>query len=229
MQLSEQDIAKIVAAVAREVIARLQFDNEKDEDVQGTVALVTSFVPSRKSCAAFIEKHFGKGIDCALFGGAKFNAPGFLPMVIDDDDSKAELIEKIAGAKNIVLVTPKLSLLYKLAEGNDEGFVEQTFLRPLLWGRNVSVVLDFEPPKTKRQTFFGKLADAIDMLERMGVKVLAYKPSQAVDAPERKALVTEADVVDAAKRGDMRILAAKDALITPLARDKAQELGVSID
>ena len=33
----------------------------------------------------------------------------------------------------------------------------------------------------------------------------------------------------AAKRGDMRILAAKDALITPLARDKAQELGVSID
>ena len=45
----------------------------------------------------------------------------------------------------------------------------------------------------------------------------------------REALVTENEVKAAYDDGSMRVLCEKDAIITPLARDKANELGVSID
>ena len=63
----------------------------------------------------------------------------------------------------------------------------------------------------------------------MGVKVIAYRPAQEFGEVIREALVTENEVKAAYDDGSMRVLCEKDAIITPLARDKANELGVSID
>lgn len=224
------DMEALVSQILHEVQAKIKYEAEEDERIEGTVALFTSFVPSRHACAKKLVNLFGAGIDCALFNGVGFSAPGFHAFPVRSDEDKDYVMDLLAGAANIVLVTPKLSMLYKLAEGDDEGFVEQSFLRPLLWGRNVTILLDFDIPRFQRATFFAKVVDAIDILVKMGVRVEAYKPSRdGLDIVEAKTLVTEADVLDAYHDGSKRIVCDKDALITPLARDKAAELDVKID
>ena len=119
--------------------------------------------------------------------------------------------------------------LYRLARGDDDGFVEQAFLRPLLWGRRVSILLDFAPPKFQRATFFEQVVDAIDALERMGVHILVYTPSRVETPQEKYALVTEQEVLLAHGRGDAQMICERDAIITPLAWEKAAELGVALE
>ena len=227
--LSNIDLEALISKIVEEVVKTIQYQDEKDENVSGTVALFTSFVPSKKTCGEYLKKHFGTGIQCALFNGVEFSAPGCFAFEVKDEHDEAELFQMIAGAADIVLVTPKLTQLYKLAEGDDEGFIEQAFLRPLLWGRRVTLLWDFETPKFKSSTFFAKVVDAIDILTGMGVRVIAYRPAQEFGEVYRAALVTENEVNEAAENGTMRVLCEKDAIITPLARDRANELGVSID
>ncbi len=224
------DTEELVKQILCEVQAKIKYSAEQDEQIEGTMALFTAFVPSRHACAKKLVSLYGGGIDCALFNGVSFSAPGFHAIEIRDEDDREQLMDLLAGKKDIVLVTPKLSMLYRLAEGNDEGFIEQAFLRPLLWGRNVTILLDFDIPRFKRATFFERVVDSIDVLTNMGVRIEAYKPSRdGMDIAEVKTLVTEMDVLDAYKNGSKRIICDKNAVITPLAKDKAQELDVKID
>lgn len=230
MDYRNVDMEALVDQILREVQAKIEYEAEEDERIEGTVALFTTFVPSRHACAKKLTNLYGAGIDCALFEGVGFSAPGFHSFSVRSDEDKDYLMDLLAGAADVVLVTPKLSMLYRLAEGEDDGFVEQAFLRPLLWGRNVTILLDFDIPRFKRATFFAKVVDAIDVLVKMGVRVEAYRPSRnGMDIIEAKTLVTEADVLDAYRDGSKRIICDKDALITPLAKDKAAELDVKID
>ncbi len=227
--LQNIDLEALITKIVEQVVSTIQYADEKDENVSGTVALFTSFVPSKKTCGEYLKKCFGTGIRCALFNGVEFSAPGCFSFPVKNEHDEAELFEMLAGAADIVLVTPSLGQLYKLAEGNDEGFIERAFLRPLLWGRRVTLLLDFEIPKFKRATFFERVVDSIDVLTKMGVKVIAYRPAQEYGEVIKEALVTENEVLNAFNDGTMRVLCEKDAIITPLARDKANELGVSID
>jgi len=229
MELNKEAIALIVKQITEEVLNRAKYENVQDEDVQGVVALFPSFVPSQKTAGEFLKHHFGAGIDCALFNDVEFSGAGFTKFEIKDKHDESQLMQKLAGAADIVLVTPGINLLCRIAGGDDEGFLEQAILRPLLWGRRVSVVLDFEAPKFKRNTFFEKVVDAIDALVSMGVKILAYRCSAEALSDAKKALVTEADVIEAHENGKDRIVCELGAIITPLARDKAAELKIALD
>ena len=228
MDIRDLNIEALVEQVTREIAKRIEYASASDENVKGTVALYTGFVASRKACAEALRVQFGEGVDGAMFGGT-FSAPGFFPFPVESDEDCAALMQKLAGAANVVLVAPKLALLYRLAEGEDEGFVEQAFLRPLLWGRNVYLLLDFAAPKFKRATFFAKVADALDALESMGVKVLSYSPAQEEGEAERLALVTEEHIRGAVAEGKQRLLLTGDAIVTPLARETARDFGIRLD
>ena len=60
------------------------------------------------------------------------------------------------------------------------------------------MLLDFKPPRFKRNTFFEKIVTVIETLGDMGVEVLSYQCSVAKDG-ERLTLVTENEVVAAYK------------------------------
>lgn len=230
MELSNEQLAALVGKIAEEVMKRVEYDSLNDEKVTGTVAVFTTFVPSKKACAKALSDRFGSGIDCALIGDAAFDAPGFLKMRIDTKDDEQILMERLARTANVVLVTPGLSLLYRIADGNDCGIAETSVLRPLLWGRRVSILLDFQVPRFKRATFFEKVVDALDVLTNMGVDILSYDPaSEEAEEEERYSLVTETQVREAADNGTMRVLCTPDAIITPLAKEKAAELGIALN
>lgn len=225
--MDEKEMQVLVKRITQEVLHRLRQSAPRDEDVSGTVALVSSFVPSKKSALKKLKEVYGaQPIDFITFGTQ------FTPLADRSTDGNSEdkdiVLEKVAGAANIVIVTPKISVLKNIAEGNDEGFVEHLAIRSLLWGRNVSILLDFAPPRFKRNTFLETVVTVIGTLEEMGMKILDYKCA-AEKSQEGLALVTEQDILDAYKNGQKAVNCMGGALVTPLAADKAKELGVKIN
>ena len=144
------------------------------------------------------------------------------------DADRLEILEKLSDFEDIVLVTPPLSLLASIAAGDDSTFIASLIIRPLLWGKNVSVLLDFAVPKHLRGTALGTLVDNINALEKMGIIFDTLDREAGLEMQARD-LVSERDVLDAIRNGSMKVKAAPDAIITQLAQDTAAEQGVTID
>jgi hypothetical protein len=224
--LSEILRKEIIDRIVAEVIYRLKEAEPKEVIPENTVVLVTSFIPSFTKADRLIRERFGEDITYIDFCGYAF--PSALERVVSAEEKGTDaVLALVNGAANVALLTPRLKLIESIADGDDENFVGFLTIRSLLWGRRVSVVLDFEPPAFKRNTFFEKVADIVEVLEGIGIDVISYDCSY--EPSEVRSLITEADVVEEWKKGRGEVLSAAGGIITPSARDKARELGVKIN
>ena len=128
------------------------------------------------------------------------------------------LLERVKEARTVILVSPRLELLRRIASGDDGDPLSHLLVRAILWQKDVRVYLDYEPPRFRRNTFLADTAEAIDTLRQMAVTVCPYF-AVAPQEPEGTDLVTEADVLDAAKTESKTIRCRSGAIITPAARD----------
>ncbi|MDR1133874.1 MAG: hypothetical protein LBL05_06890 [Synergistaceae bacterium] len=221
----ERQRGLLIGRIAQEVLSRLSALDAKDENVSGTVVLMTSHIPSPASAMSKLRENFGGELSFIDFG---VKIPFGLPNVIDaGKESEGSLTETVASAAGVVLLAPKIGLLDSIAKGDDRDFIPYLVIRSMLWGRDVSVLLDFEPPRFRRNTFFEKLADTFAILQDMGVRLLTYKCAQK--GAEGLCLVTEADVTEAWRSRRTEIRRAPGAIITPAAKDKAGELGIRLN
>lgn len=224
MNLDEKELKSVIRRIAERII-REMFEPEKVE--RGALALVPAFVPDTEPLEQYLKEHYGAEAACAGEGAAMLSDT-LRKIPAETMQEQQHLMERLKSFADIVLVCPPLWLLQNIARGDDKGFYEQAFMRGLLWHKNVTVLLDFERPGFSRSTFFQGLNDALKALEDMGAKVVSLPLS--VGKPEPGfALVTEADVSEAHGSGRDRIRCAPGAIVTPLARDAAREMGVEID
>jgi len=224
------DITKeqLIDRIVREVMYRIGRQDETEPYAKGAVVLMTSHVPGCREAVRMIEELCGADTEYIGFGGAGF-PEGPYPKVSDAELIGPEAVsERVHLKEKVILLAPKLVLLEQIAQGSDEGLPAYLMIRSLLWGKDVSALLDFEPPRFKRNTFFERVVSAIETLEDVGIGISTYR---CVQGPEEGmlALVTERDVVSAAAQGRGRIRKTAAALVTPAAKDAARELGIVID
>jgi hypothetical protein len=224
MNIDENELKSIIRRIAERII-REMLAPEKTE--RGALALVPAFVPDAVPVLQYLKEKCGAEAACAGEGAEALD--GTLRRIASQTpQDRQRLMSRLKGFKDIVLVCPPLWMLKSIASGDDRGFFEQAVMRSLLWHKNVTVLLDFEKPGFGRSEFFQQIGDALKALEDMGAKVVSLKLS--VCKPEDElALVTEAEVRDAHGSGRGRIRCADGAIVTPLARDAARELGMEID
>ena len=93
--MNEFDLKDLVAKIAQEVMNRIEYEAMEDENVEGTVAIFTTFVPSKKACAEALKEHFGVGIDAALLEGVavRCGKGHDLEVHIDTDEANAAMIK----------------------------------------------------------------------------------------------------------------------------------------
>lgn len=217
---------EIVDRIVEEVLYRLKEMEPKGVIPAGTAVLVTSFIPSFHKADALIRGRFGDDITYIDFGGSEF--PSKLEQVVSAEELGTDkVLSLVNGSANIVLLTPRLKMIENIAHGRDESFVEFLVVRSLLWGRQVSAVLDFTPPSFKRNTFFERIIGELDGLRDIGIELISYDCSY--EKTDEKSLITETDVVEAWKKGQEEVRSATGGIITPSAKDKAKELGVAIN
>ncbi len=216
MSYSAQDIQEIIRRVTEEILSG------QTQMQSGILAVFCGNVFDPRGVKKFLAE---KNVTCAL--------PDDMPPFIEGGKSlkleanKREILEGLADFEEVVLVTPPLSLLAAIAAADDTTLTASVIIRPLLWGKAVTVLLDFETPKHMRGTALAVIADNIDAIEKMGVMVKTLTRKNA--KKQGKELVTEQDVKDACQDGSMKVKIEPGAIVTQLAQDTAKECGVSIE
>jgi hypothetical protein len=226
--VDEAKIREIIRRVTERVLERLMAEGIFQPDQCGTLVIVPDFIPEAMLLDEYLKKRFPAGITCALLEPAIALDPAFERIDATGREAQRELLASVKFYERVVLAMPAQQMLRRIAHGEDAGFAGQMILRAILLQKKVTVLLDYDPPKFRRGTFFEELGSAIAALRDMGTEVVSLVPTlrQADSGCE---LLTEDEVLQAYANGDRSIRCAKGAIVTPLAKDKANELGIAIE
>jgi hypothetical protein len=219
----------LIEKIVREVMYRIEtIENESAPPSEGAAVLLTSYVPGHRQAIEQIAAAFGDDVEYVSFCDTNVSSELHVKTTEVSEVGYDAVLNSVSSKEHIVLLSPNLSLLADIANGNDEQFAAYIAIRCMLWGKDVNVLLDFERPRFKRNTLYEKVADVLDALEGAGIRVMTYK---AVVDPtaDLLQLVTEKDIKTAYKTGMAAVKKAPRALVTPNAKDAARQLGVAID
>ncbi len=216
-----EDLKALTTRITEEVLRRLS----PGLSAGGVLAIAAGPVYQAELAESYI-KNTWSNVTFALLDGVTLDTSFKVETVVTQQQKDA-LSARLGSFEKVALVTPPLWLLKALALGDDSLFPAALVLRPLLWGKEVVVLLDFEPPKAGRSAALAGVAEYVSALEDMGAKIVCL-PRESAEAGA-KDLVTEQDIKDACKKGIDRVTIKPGAIVTQLARDTAKELGIAIE
>ena len=210
---------ELIARITREVLARIP-----NAPQPKTLVVFPGYLYEQDAVAKHLAEKHGSA-EVALFGDAAVRHPQLTVVETGTQAQRQQLAMRLSGYENIVIVTPPLEYLYVAAEGDDSRLDTALMLRPLLWRKKVTLLLDYVPPRNR--SGFSRLTDSLEMLQNMGATIETL-PRLSNAGGEAKELVSAQDIRDAAA-GSGYIRLAPRAIITPLAADMAKELDVTIE
>ncbi len=227
--MKDQDKLKLlVSKITEQVIGSMEKTDSGDSDLTSdTLVIFPAFVSSVPLFLSYLEATYPNAT-YVTFQEIDFSGNTFKTINVATKEECQKLMASLEYYKNIVLAASPISLLKRIANGEDVEFIEQVMTRAILCEKRVSALLDFKLPTLTQGTFFENLAGTLDDLKDMGVDIISLRQSDKVTV-KALTLVTEAEVIQAHKKGKNIIKFAAGAIVTPLARDKAKELGISID
>lgn len=209
-------IHNLVEQIVQEVVRRVEAELLREQHPEKLAVLVGTRPTSPERMEEWLQSRYGPAYTVLRFGEPPKKPP-----------DRLEITEAVGAAKEIILASPDIEQLRKIANGDDTDPLSGAIVRALLWKKKVTILLDYEPPRFRRNTFYETIAGALETLQSMGVSVEYYEAfeKEAVG----KDLVTEADVLAAAETEEKTILCVYGAIITPSAQDAIRETGVLLD
>lgn len=231
--MNENEFNNLLDQITAEVLRRLgsvvspeQLEAKLHPERPRAVVLVPGLVPFAEKAMAELQANYGEQMLFVTFTDTF--AADRQRIIRATHDNRDQLMEQVAAASDVVMLAPALHLLGDLAESRDKHFAAYLFLRAQLWGKRVSVFLDFDLPNRRRSDLQNTILDKVEVLEESGIPVVSYRKEHTVSGGKERGLITEDDVVEAYRAGRRQILCAYGSIITPLAKDKASELGMEI-
>ena len=219
---------QLVDRVVREVLYQIEKKEDEEYISSGTAVLLTSYVPNYRSAIAAIEKVYEEEIKYIGFDGNTMPEGTYGKVENAGELGYDSVLDLISTKKNVVLLAPRLTLLEDIMSRRDEVFPAYIMIRSLLWGKNVSVLLDFETPKNRKSDIFERVREIVYGLDSVGIDVKSYEVMDIFEDGILE-LVTERDVRQAFTKGKTAIRKAPGAIVTPAAKDAAREMGIGIN
>ena len=139
-----------------------------------------------------------------------------------------------------ILIAPNITVntLSKVSLGMIDGFVPNLIWSYLYFGKKVYLsfesVRNYMGVQSKSKEISNMIESHIDNVLKMGALEIGTtsirNPRKSIDSDEHKEkeLITERDIVNLDK-GQKVLVLNKGTVITPLAKDKARELGINIE
>jgi len=231
--MNEKELINLLNQITAEVLRRTQSVQPLDVPAPPaqpaqkpcTVVLVPSLVPYQDKALKELITRYGGSLVFVAFS-EHFQADR-QRVIRADQESRDTILRMLTDAINVVLLAPSLEVIGKIADAQDDDFLTYLFVRAQLWDKKVSVFLDFDLPRFKKSKFQESISDRLKALTDLGVPLVCYRKEAVADPNgNTRTLITERDVIDAYNAGRRQIACRIDSIITPLARDKAGELGV---
>lgn len=160
------------------------------------------------------------------------NITGCRLFYIYDKRDVSYILNGLTAYEKVEIYDPSLDMLRALKEGRETDLFSKISIYFLLSEKPVIVRLPYDI-HSARQGAFGRITRELkEDLQDMGISFPGLLPGFGEFLPAGEGgtltLVTEDEVERAYQRGERLIRAAKAAVITPLAADKARERGVTI-
>lgn len=216
---------ELIENIVREVVRRVRLAQQKLAKPEQTVVLTASPVAFPERLRHWLDEHCaGRCVVIHLGPGSPWEGADVL---LGRELGEEDLTKRLYSARRVLLACPTVALLREIGRGEDRQDAARLFTKAILWGKQTSVLLDYEPPRFHRNSFLGSLTDALDALRDSGVEIANYCGPETAEN-ELCTLVTEETVQKAHAAGTPVYLAQK-AIVTPAARDAAKALNVSFE
>lgn len=214
---------KLIELIVEEVARRVKLLQRQEAHPEDVVVLLPEPLAYPKQLQAHLQQQFGVGYTPVELGGATGFPKEYL--LEAQQLGVSGTFDVIGKAKTVVLASPSIALLNRIAAGDDSELASRLVTRAILWNKDVRLLLDYQPPRFLRNTFLEGVASSLETLRSMNVQVETYDTGQAQPQISRE-LVTERDVLAAAETEEKTLSCRLGAIITPSARDAIAATGV---
>ena len=225
MTTRASEVQNLVQQITQEALRQLDLQGSL---TKGLLAVLPEYLFDPSGVAKYLRER-QQPVTCAILGQASPPLELGQALPLQTLESRQQLASDLHSYSELVVVTPTLSLIHQLASGDDRDFSVLLILRPLLWGKPVTLLLDFELPVSRRSALWDQFSQDLSSLESLGLRLASMARQAAAGEPARKDLVTEQDVRAAQAQSQTSIRIKPSAIVTQLASELAKELGISIE
>lgn len=158
---------------------------------------------------------------------------------INDENVQSEILEELEKYKTIIYMNPSIKQLKAVVEMDDGDYSKNLILESLLHGKEVEIVIDEKIDKKPQNGVQKKYCELLETAKEMGIKIKKGNKEDwkkngegSVDplkkATYQKELILEKNIEEMKHKGESILIIDKQEIITPLAIDRARELGIEI-
>ena len=211
----------MISRITEQVISQLR--TQQQPIAVNTIVMLPSFVPNPQKLQEYLAHHQKGRAEYFSLSSQDEEASPVLPPV-SPLPNPSLLLHKVFSSDNLVVVAPSVGLMTNIVRLSEQSICEQVIFKALLWGKKITFLTDFSTQQ-KGNAFYTQIADLLDQLTRMGIEVASY-----LSGPSAKGqgLITESEIIALHSAGQTSIVLSEKTIVTPLAWDKARELGIEI-
>ena len=141
--MDRAQLYKLTELIVAEVVRRIAQEERRRQHPEQVLVLLADSVSFPEKLQQTLNEQFGVAYtpvsipetntftDEALLYAGKLEPGG--------------LLERVKEAKTVILVSPRLELLRRIASGDDGDPLSHLLVRAILWQKDVRVYLDYEP------------------------------------------------------------------------------------
>lgn len=149
---------------------------------------------------------------------------------LNEEDARENLTRTINNFDALCFLSPGLKQMQALVVGDDSGYLESLVIYSLLHKKKTVFLLDYKVDNLPSNSFTRKIKGLLGSISEMGIfiDILGQAVEKETEIPlKHKKLITQKEVEDIYKSGTKEIFCEKGCIITPLAKDRAKEMGVN--
>ena len=153
----------------------------------------------------------------------------FCDVTFVPDTPPERLLPELSLYHSLLLLSPPLPFLAHLTRGEPADSLEALVLDFALKQKDCALVLDYDIAAMPPGRFQLRLRKLLDDASDMGFRVIKLGDA-LIDRDDEAITLLTAELVDGFhKRGERLITLKEDAIVTPYAAERAQELGIKIN
>lgn len=242
MELKSSQIEDIINRITREVIKKLEAVNLaeccKNRNTAGNGNSILVLIPQTATNVHEIVNYISNRnpdnwltiAACDACEESKGNIGKDINVVnIQCDSERQKILQNLNKYERIYCASPGIRLLGDINRGEDNGVVEGVIIKSILLKKAISFVLDYDIQGFSTNSILRKAGRLIEEIKAQGIEVETVfdrKEDKKPQLSKGKDLITENDVQTLWNNGIKQLNCSKGCIITPLARDKANELGL---
>ncbi len=223
----------LIKKVTREVLNRLK---DQLTETQRILVVIPKYAENSRRILQYIAADNPSGQLSILTYNPEINLN--LPVKyslldISDIQIQNQIITKLTDYNAVYCISPNIKLLENLHSLDDSHFVEWLIIHGMLNYLEVTIIIDHDFKRENLNKVEKKVKDLLKGISQLDILVENINCSNVTRDQENKqygpgkVLITEQQV-EKMYRDGVKDIKGKEAIITPLAYDKARELGIRV-